>query len=169
MAVSPTQLSGLLAHILSTAQGWLDDAALAQPSHAYVSHTAPALDCCDLLAVFFTDIKPTKSPTIPVVHLNCAATQMVHVTISLTRCVPVGEDVLDSVLQTSAVDLAKDAWVLQTRWMESACSDSGAPALIPTNSGCTVVGQAVLSAIKPLGGCAGNKLVFVVELDPVSD
>src|SRR5258706_232803 len=113
---TPSTLSTLLNTVLDHAQDCLTDNDRTLPVNVFVSHNAPAWDCCDLLTVHLASAKPTVRFPPEAATLRCATRWAAEVTVTLLRCVPTlqtnGQPPTDADLNTSAVGLAEDIWAL---------------------------------------------------------
>lgn len=159
-----TEASTVLNILLDQAQQCLIDAGRAVPEHVYVTHNAPAWDCCDLLAVHIDRAKPTdKFPRPAHYHpIQGRVRWAIDVVVTILRCVPTFDGTslpsFDS-LDKSGEDLADDAWAIYHGF---GCK--GARGTLLTNCTCDLVALGPLRPVGPQGGCGGYN--FTVSVEP---
>lgn len=157
MITTPVDTIYTAAHTLLTlANAALVDNGLTPPGRQYVSMSAPAWDCCDLLTVHFLNIKPNNARTSTGGSRICAQTFVTELQLSLVECVPTGDPFpTPEELNTSAHGFYQRAWVL---YQDLSCNSG----LI--QPGCNVSKIGPMTPHGPQGGCASITVDFTVEL-----
>lgn len=167
----PAYINDVLQAILDHVCDCLSNTPLGSPSRCYLSFTRPPDDCCDYLAIWFSNIYPTR--TFPEIYEgvdNCGDVgRFMEVKLKLRRgCWPVLKDNPVSPfppseeIQAAAEDLTIDANVL---WCCLANGFTTGAAWLDGDSGCLDTRLDSLVPDQPEGGCSGMTATILVELE----
>lgn len=160
--MSAAEVPDLLVELLAQAEDCLTTNGRTLPEHRFVSHNAPAWDCCDLLTVHLDEGKATSRWARPNRRpLQCATRWAIDVVVTILRCVPTfdgNSPPTFAALRESALSLAADGWAIYNCF--------GCRALDGTllaGCSCDLVILTSLKPIGPQGGCAGYTFTVTVE------
>lgn len=173
--VCPTYLNDTLQIVLDDLCAGLACTAFGSPTNCFISHTAPPGDCCDFLAIWMSNMMPTRGFPIPntTVVDRCGETnRMMRVFVRLRRaCYPVVRDNAKAPfpppkdMQAAAEGLLIDANVVWCRLISGFGSDYYALDDPACQSGCLNWKMEELTMDPPEGGCAGFTVSFLAELE----
>jgi len=167
----PAYFVDLLDNILSIGCECLADTTLGAPQDCFVSHCAPADDCCDFFAVWLDQVYPTR--TFPETYDGSTreCTEFLpaaRIGMRVMRpCVPTVVDNATNPfppaaeLDTSAKDLLIDARVLWCCYVQAHANDL----LFPEGFDCLEVSWGIMEPECPRGGCAGWTWFLTLETD----
>lgn len=170
-------LGKLADSVLDAAFEGLEPTSTGQPSDHYVSHNAPAVDCCDLLVVYTEFIRPSVGMGFNAQYVTGGRVlnqcnnlgRVLDLVIELWRpCFPAvvdnpyhpfppGEDT-----DAASKALLEDAWALQCALIGAACDGSIWP---DSNRQCLDMAWGDMQPLGPRGGCAGWRWLLTFELD----
>ena len=127
------------------------------PGCRYVSHCAPALDCCDVMA-FYPDVITND---VSVSGVKCLISPNVTFVLELWWCVSVPENMVNgfvtpdpSITTLESLEMQDSAYTVFTAAIDAVNSSS-----------CGAVINARLECLDPQGGCAGWKITFTTKLE----
>lgn len=173
---NPLHLAQLMESILNTAYGCLAGTTNGLPKDYYISHGAPAVDCCDILVVYPEWVRPSvgfgdaRYFTGSRIVDRCGNVgRVLDLVIELWRpCTPTLKDSANDPFPAATemhdynVKLLEDAWTLQCCVAAAHCAGT----LVTDEDGqCLEVAWGDLQPLGPQGACSGWRWLITVELE----
>jgi len=164
--------------VLDVAYDGLASTSTGQPNEAYISHNAPAVDCCDILVVYAEFIRPSIGMGFNAQYVTGGRVlnqcnnlgRVLDLVIELWRpCFPtVVDNAYHPFPATEDTDAAarallEDAWALQCSLIGAACDGSIWPDSVSRD--CLDMAWGDMQPLGPQGGCAGWRWLLTFELD----
>lgn len=175
MSCNPAELNEILQLIVDDVCAGLTCTTFGAPTDCFISHTEPADDCCDFLAVWMDGIWPTTGfPKVNEMEPDrCGyTTRMMKVFIRVKRaCWPVVRDnATNPFPPATEIQAASEALLIDANvaWCRVA-SGVASGIYVPDGSGCRDFKLTRLMMDRPRGGCAGFTMELLVELDACCD